>query len=187
MSGVICQSAGFFMLPQGVAGIGGTWDTVHLGSGVALSGANLVATSSTGNPTNGVAVGTGTSSGGGPVKAEFLQVSGAATLLGICNSSFVGGTTHWGFGGNIDTEYYQNDGTRYDFAGANAAFGASWPTGSTITMELDVTAGTCKIKKDGALQGTITGIPAGTWKFLFAANSASTQSVSANFSGPFLY
>lgn len=120
-----------------------TWDTINIGTGITLSNGNLTAvipsTVSTVRATKGKMVGKWY----WEVKVDVVGFA----LIGIVNkdtSLSVGNFTQ------LTTKYYYYNGNKY--AGATA-YGASYTTGDTISVLLDLDIGTIEFYKNGVSQG----------------------------------
>ena len=73
-----------------------------------------------------------------------------------------------------DFIWYRNDGQLV--YGTASSFGASYTTGDIIGAALDLDSGTLSFYKNGTLQGTFSGIPAGFYVPMLAPNTAASTS-----------
>lgn len=120
-----------------------TWDTVNIGTGATLSNGNLTAvvsgTVSTVRATRGKMVGKWY----WEVKVDVVGYA----LIGIVNKDTSLSVSNFT---QLTTKYYYHNGNKY--AGATA-YGASYTTGDTISVLLDLDIGTIEFYKNGVSQG----------------------------------
>jgi hypothetical protein len=172
MSGVI-QLLSTFNIPQTITYA--TWNPSDKSSTITLSSGNLRADHNATSTNNAVRGTIGKASGKPYWEVTAFNVAtqqtvgiatASATLNGILGQDING----WGYL-NVDGKRYNN--------GTGVVFGTTWTTTDILGLAFDIGAGTLQIFKNSVSQGTITGIPGGTW---FPAWSGNINDVcTANF------
>jgi len=76
---------------------------------------------------------------------------------------------------SVGVNYYAGDGSKY-VSGVNTAYGATWTTGDTMAIALDVDGGTITFYKNNTSQGAIT-LPASSsgWKIVLQNGGGGTS------------
>ena len=113
--------------------------------------------------------------------AEFTQISGTRVFAGISRFTDISTPNSW----NSSSTYYINTG-EIQKDGSTVTTGATWTNGDVIGVAYDADAATCAFYKNNSLQGTVTGVTAGTYSF--SVNGYQSGVIAANFGQqPFTY
>jgi hypothetical protein len=141
-----------------------TWNPLYIGA-AGLSNGNLDASLSSSGAYNAFGTISVTT---GKWYWEVTLTSGASTsYLGIMDSTISSATDNsW----SSESRAYRDSGEKYD--GSLASYGASYTTGDTIGVALDLDVGTLVFYKNGVSQGTAfsSGLISKEWKpFVYAS------------------
>jgi len=122
---------------------------------------------------------------GGGITASSLAVTTGKWYCELTFASTAGGTAvSIGVGPtstyqpnifSVGVNYYAGDGSKY-VSGVNTAYGATWTTGDTMAIALDVDGGTITFYKNNTSQGAIT-LPASSsgWKIVLQNGGGGTS------------
>lgn len=128
------------------------FDTVEHGTGVVLSGANKIATSTTPATWFGARADTAVSSGSGRVIVTLGNVSTNSHMVGLCDSTFnaqATGAFPGSDGGGLSAGWQTATVDLKWFGGASSATDYSIAKGDIVTLEIDFTTRRGRISNDG--------------------------------------
>src|SRR6185312_2643877 len=143
-----------------------TWDTVNKGSGVVLSNGNLTANVPSLSNTARATIGKVAGKWYWEIKADvagFMMIGIVNKLAPLTSQNY----------NTANAKYYYQNGEKV--SSVRGAYGASYTTGDTISVLLDLSIGTIEFWKNGVSQGVAYGDILAMGEVLPAITSGTTS------------